>query len=384
MNRSVRYRLALHGQQLVLHQHADDLTLPRLAREFGKHARYNLERLRLRLARPRSSAGQTSHIMVDIGCNLADVSIAAWLTNRALQILCLEPMPITFLYAQWNLVANGVRALTPSSFGRAAEDANGASLGFRGWPVMGGVLALNMAATADGRNVTLQYSPTLSGFGRSSASMEDGGRGRLPRSAGLKWQRNGRGQLARWVTLSGMPSLHLSAFLNARGVYSLAFLKCDCEGCEHEVLPALASLLHRTKYFEGELHLCAEEHGCHYGVTARLATARALCAAGHDCQQCFCAGHGPESAGEPCSYGVCVRESSSSPCKLWPGGNGTRDVTPTYRCELPSLPNDGHETHAQRLARACPYELRAPSLRCWSWGPRVFYNLLPRAWALQL
>ena len=101
--------------------------LPHIASEFSNPRRYHIQRL----------TGSSTHgrIIVDVGCNLGDFSIAAWQHNPDLHILCLEPMPVTYLYLRWNLHANGVALLTPAKFGAPGQP--------------GGVLALQAAATAD-------------------------------------------------------------------------------------------------------------------------------------------------------------------------------------------------------------------------------------------
>ena len=105
--------LNLHGHALRMHAARGDVMLPRLAQEFGAGERrgYNLHRLRPR--RPNSIAANasinastyagrspaattSSRVVVDIGCNLGDFTIAAWKTNPHLQILCLEPMSRQF------------------------------------------------------------------------------------------------------------------------------------------------------------------------------------------------------------------------------------------------------------------------------------------------
>ena len=48
-------------------------------------------------------------------------------------------MPVTFVFLTWNLLANRVPLLTPAAFGSQRAQ--------------GGVLALNAAVTADGRDV---------------------------------------------------------------------------------------------------------------------------------------------------------------------------------------------------------------------------------------
>ena len=118
--------LRAHGRVLHLFAAAGDGILPRLANEFSDPTRYRTDRL---------SVGQG--VVVDIGCNIGDFSISAWKQNPRLHILCLEPMPVTYAFLIWNLLANGVPHLAPNAFGVAGA--------------AGGVLPLRAAVTADGR-----------------------------------------------------------------------------------------------------------------------------------------------------------------------------------------------------------------------------------------
>lgn len=176
MNESLRFHANLHGvENITMFQHAADVMMPRLLREFDSARvgqRYRLERL----AGPWVGHGERGGVMVDVGCNLGDTTIAAWRLNPALRILCLEPMPITYLYLRWNLLANGVPALSPNAFSRAHASR------------VGGVLALHAGASADGRSLSVEYSPTLSGFGFTSASSANRS---IVLDAGIVGMRNG-------------------------------------------------------------------------------------------------------------------------------------------------------------------------------------------------
>ena len=359
MNISKRYKVRLHGVDMQLHQHAEDVMVRKLVSEFGRESRYRLDRL-----------NKTRGYMVDVGCNLGDASIAAWLTNPAMQVLCLEPMPVTYLYLLWNLQANRVPFIDENSFGSHE----------------GGLLALPFAATSDGRSVTIVYSPTLSGFGVSSASVDKNGdrNGTL-----LGWKQLGFNGVTNGVQRhvnkhdfrrSNASSLNLPLWLGHRGIRSLRFMKMDCEGCEHEVLPSMATtLLKHVDHFEGELHICTGRVSCSFDIAARLATARALCAAGHNCKQCFCGGHKPdliessslpwEPTADPCLHGACERKRSSR-CTLFYGRRFGEDSTPSHHCDL------GPATLAAR--RRCPN-----GVTCWQYpafpkAGNLYYNVLPR------
>jgi len=259
--------LSLHGQVLRMHATRGDYMLPRLAREFSGVQRYRLASLQ-----GDGNGASAGAVVVDVGCNLGDFSIAAWRSNPSLHILCLEPMPATFLFLRWNLQANGVPLLTPSTFGMAGAK--------------GGVLAMRAAATADGRTVPILYHPRMSGFGVTSASSEDG---RLRADFHVPRTRADEDAAASsWR--SSAPSLDLSAWLGARDVRSLRFLKMDCEGCEHEVLPAIRPLLRKTRMFEGEIHPCSLKQNltCRYSNKRLRQTVQSLCSTGHVCRQCNC------------------------------------------------------------------------------------------------
>ena len=263
--------LSLHGKSIELHAARGDYMLPRLADEFRHPARYRMDSLGGRdAASARPADGEGVDVVVDVGCNLGDFSIAAWKQNPRLHILCLEPMPVTYVFLRWNLLANRVPLLSAQSFG--APHAR-----------RGGVLALQSAVTADGREVVVEYSPLMSGFGVTSASAERGVLG----SFVLPATRSG---VHANTTRATVGSLELDRFLKARGVRRLRMLKMDCEGCEHEVIPRMRDLLRRTATFTGELHHCQAQlnHSCTYSLGRIKQTVKTLCQAGHPCEQCTC------------------------------------------------------------------------------------------------
>ena len=150
---SVAANLTLHGRVLRMHAARGDVTLQRIERELVQPSRYRLSRL--------LSHHSFSRVVVDVGCNLGDFAIAAWQQDPSLKVLCLEPMPVTYVYLRWNLEANGVPLLSAARFAAPGQ-------------ASGGVLPLQAAVTSDGRDVDIEYSPTLSGFGVTSASSSDG------------------------------------------------------------------------------------------------------------------------------------------------------------------------------------------------------------------
>ena len=163
--------------------------------------------------------------------------------NPRLHILCVEPMPVTYVFLRWNLLANSVPRLTEEAFGRPAQGG------------VGGVLALQSAVTADGRPVTVDYSPVMSGFGVTSASAQSGtiGSFRLPVT---------RAGHAAATTRATVGSLELEAYLQARGVRRLRMLKMDCEGCEFT--------LARDVMARGRApHTSVSSHSAHSAFTVR-------------------------------------------------------------------------------------------------------------------
>lgn len=163
-------------------------------------------------------------VLVDIGGNIGDVATAAAKLRPKFQILTLEPVPSTYFIMKLNLHINGIPEIREEDFGK---------------PGKAGVLALNKAVTADGRDVQVHM---------NVHSTLDSYTGQADQTHGFgKWD----------TSVAQIGSLVLPAYLSSHGIESLDFLKIDCEGCEFEVIP------HMTKYFEdkskvrlfaGELH----------------------------------------------------------------------------------------------------------------------------------
>ena len=88
------------GRCMWLVQHPKDNSLQRLSREMPKDE-YQLARLHF----PISRGG----LMVDVGASLGDQSIAAHLWDPGLQVLAIEPVPLTFLFLLLNLHLNALQ-----------------------------------------------------------------------------------------------------------------------------------------------------------------------------------------------------------------------------------------------------------------------------------
>eukprot|EP00308_Calcidiscus_leptoporus_P001365 CAMPEP_0119365366 /NCGR_PEP_ID=MMETSP1334-20130426/12307_1 /TAXON_ID=127549 /ORGANISM="Calcidiscus leptoporus, Strain RCC1130" /LENGTH=313 /DNA_ID=CAMNT_0007381335 /DNA_START=25 /DNA_END=966 /DNA_ORIENTATION=+ len=164
------------------------------------------------------TAGSTS---LDVGANIGDTSIQILRLNPQARVVALEPVPITYLYMQWNLRVNWIPVLRPSDY-----PANGTV------PARGGVLPIHAGVTADGRQISMSLNPRYS-----------------------KNARQGTYQPGRSVNVS---TLQLPKLLLDLGVKDrrLPLLKIDCEGCEFEALPQLekVGLLALADRIVGEIH----------------------------------------------------------------------------------------------------------------------------------
>lgn len=209
----------------LLHTAQGDDAQQRLQRELRSDP-YGVNRLK----------GIQTGTVVDIGGNLGTFTISAALTNPELQVVVFEPMPITYFFLKWNLFANNIHELSETEF-------------FSGKP---GVLALHDAVTKDGRDVEVEYSPTKSENGITSASASTD---RVPKAYDVQEADDLR---------ATEHSLNVPAFL--RSAADILFLKIDCEGCEHEVVPDMQAtgFLSHVKMGAAEVHPCLPTHSCRY------------------------------------------------------------------------------------------------------------------------
>ena len=189
------------GRCMWLVQHPRDNSLQRLSQEVPKD-QYHLARLHF----PISRGG----LMVDVGANLGDQSIAAHLWDPGLQVLAIEPVPLTFLFLLLNLHLNAIPILTLSSLGMPTA-------GHRRQP---GVVPLH-AAVADKNNhyVSMRWSTRQSQDAAVDLSAQGG---TAPGGAGKKWSR------------SQVKAIYLPALLQGvNAPLPLRLLTLDCEGCEY-------------------------------------------------------------------------------------------------------------------------------------------------------
>jgi len=216
-----------------MHAYADDDAITRLPSEF-RADRYGSARLS-RADGAAAASTVRAPVVVDIGANLGSFTLSAYLANPGLRILALEPMPVTFMFLKWNLLSNDIPEITEQEF-------------HAGKP---GVLALQRAVTSDGRGVQVEYSPAKSMNAITSASESSG---QIPQTYDVQLDSDRK---------TSVLSLSLPQFL---GNEPVKFLKIDCEGCEHEVVPMLSSsgMLAHVEMAAGEVHACLSQHSCRY------------------------------------------------------------------------------------------------------------------------
>ena len=177
-------------------------------------------------------------LIIDVGSNLGDVSIAAAKLFPTARILAIEPNPITYFFMLWNFHLNGFRPhpvlLRSGSEGnlRALLDAP-----------KGGLIALNAAL---GHRKMLVYARPGDSLGALAVPAE-----------GAEAEAKGRVRALLQQHPESVPhevaAVDLPALLPTKGVH---FLKMDCEGCEYSILPGwhATGFLSRVRLFSGETH----------------------------------------------------------------------------------------------------------------------------------
>jgi FkbM family methyltransferase len=158
-------------------------------------------------------------IILDIGSNIGTQAIMAAKFHHRSQVIAMEPLPTTYFYLLWNMHLNGVRALDESEISKDGPS---------------GILALNTAATWDGRTVRISIP---NGYDSEQVAVN------------LLQKR----RIHVDVQSTTLPSL-----LSKYQIHTIKLFKIDCEGCEHEVLPSIADryICDRKRFqrIEGELH----------------------------------------------------------------------------------------------------------------------------------
>lgn len=231
--------------------------------------------------------------MVDIGANIGTAATIAYVlhAHECIRIVALEPLPETYLFLLWNLHANGVPILAPTRRAWASALSNHEPMA-KG---CGGVMPLNQAITADGRNVvitleegsssmTASMKSPMTAIGGASAAPPDADAPPSTRATALartlwrgatlaastdggaataaKARPTTKGSpAAAWRPSRSftVPSVTLPSLLDGFRITRLSLLKLDCEGCENELLPqfrAYPSLAGRVPRAAGEIHGC--------------------------------------------------------------------------------------------------------------------------------
>jgi FkbM family methyltransferase len=183
-------------------------------------------------------------LIFDYGANIGIAAVAAYLINTVgreregcVRVLALEPVPESYLFLRWNLLANGVPLISNRS--------------------RCGVLPLNMAASRTRGNVTLAV-----GYRSMNAVVE--GVGYLapePHTAVRRYEVRSttfEERLHEMLTMQSTPQ-HYPQTSQQPSLQYVDLLKLDCEGCEAEVYHELLSrpsLAGRIRAVTGELHGC--------------------------------------------------------------------------------------------------------------------------------
>lgn len=203
-------RIKFNGVDTLLAAHRGDDTLARIEGEMhGDY--YGLHRLT-----------NESGVIFDIGSNVGDVAINAWMLHPGMQVVAIEPTPPTYFYLCLNMWLNSVPELHLDDLGK---------------PGKGGVLALNRAANAGGRTVDMAWNRR-----QTQNAVSDG----LYLETSAHWAK---------ATVRGVD---INAFIAEYGLAPVQLFKIDCEGCEFEVLPTMERLLADKqggiRQFAAEIH----------------------------------------------------------------------------------------------------------------------------------
>ena len=204
---------------IELRAFGSDATLKETGSEMEED-RYSLTGHHSELAAAAKSVAHPG-ITVDVGANIGDFSVSAWLANSATQVLSFEPGAETFFAVLWNMAANSVPRLTMDDLGK---------------PGKFGVIATHGALTEDGKDVTFYHNPLrsqISAVARDGFALPDG------------WTKR--------VT----PTFNLGQTLDQHNVAVVHKLKIDCEGCEFDILGGLFAWVsdsEKVRHIEGEIH----------------------------------------------------------------------------------------------------------------------------------
>ena len=193
-----------------------------------------------------SRSGLQTHgkVVVDVGANLGDFTIAIAKLYPDVQVLALEPSPTTHFFLLWNLLLNNITLLSPNDFGTRH--------------IGGGVLPMQRVA---GRNSLRFYWSDEASVSGTARPVEDtkapsGGFTSQHWSFLTPWK-GAHENAATWSSTI-VDGLDVPSFLMSKGFESMQILKIDCETCEYDVLPRWSAegwlTKRRVSRLVGELH----------------------------------------------------------------------------------------------------------------------------------
>ena len=141
-------------------------------------------------------------VVLDVGAHVGLVAIWLALRNPGIRIVALEPDPLNFAHLTANIAANAVRNVVP----------------------------LELAVTADARPLEIARPPDNSGGASACFARSEG------------------------FATATVKSTKLDVIFTEYVENRCKLLKMDCEGAEHEILPA-CTILPRVDWFSAEFHI---------------------------------------------------------------------------------------------------------------------------------
>lgn len=141
-------------------------------------------------------------VIVDVGAHVGMVAIWLAVRNPQVTVIAIEPEPLNLSHLRTNIAANGVR----------------------------NIVVVPLALTADRRMLPIARPPANSGGAGCYYDQTDG------------------------YATSEVGSTTLDAIFEEFVPHHCRLLKVDCEGAEHEILPA-SQALRRVDWFAGEFHI---------------------------------------------------------------------------------------------------------------------------------
>jgi FkbM family methyltransferase len=141
-------------------------------------------------------------VIVDVGAHVGMVAIWLAMRNPQVTVIAIEPEPLNLSHLRANIAANGVR----------------------------NIVVVPLALTADRRMLPIARPPSNSGGAGCYYDQTDG------------------------YATSEVGSTTLDAIFEEFVPHHCRLLKVDCEGAEHEILPA-SQALRRVDWFAGEFHI---------------------------------------------------------------------------------------------------------------------------------